>query len=209
MKNTLTIAFILMSITALAQSNNNSKKQVHFGVKVGGNYSNVYDSKGEEFKADGKLGFAGGAFVHIPISSIIGIQPEVLFSQKGFKGTGRLLASNYEIKRTSNFIDVPLLLAISPTKNFTIVVGPQFSFLTKQKDEFTSGTINTLQEQEFKNDNLRKNILGIVGGVDFAADKALISLRGGWDTQTNNGDGTSNTPRYKNALLQATVGFRL
>ncbi len=208
MKNTMTIVMLIITLGLQAQTKKTTL-QPHFGVKVGTNYSNVYDSKGEQFNADAKFGLAAGAFVHIPLTSLLGIQPEVLFSQKGFKGTGRILGSNYEIKRTSNFIDVPLLLAISPAPSFTIVVGPQFSFLTSQKDEFTGGGINTLQQQEFNNDNLRKNILGIVGGVDFVVQQALISLRAGWDTQTNNGDGTSSTPRYKNAIVQATVGFRL
>ena len=41
----------------------------------------------------------------------------------------------------------------------------------KQKDEFTGGTINTTQQQEFDNSDITKNIMGLVGGVDIEMSK--------------------------------------
>src|SRR5688572_18101741 len=78
-----------------------------FGVKGGTNYATVYDSEGEDFDADGKLGFAAGAFLTIPLGQYIGIQPELMFSQKGFKARGTMFGTPYEMKRTSNYIDLP------------------------------------------------------------------------------------------------------
>jgi hypothetical protein len=54
----------------------------------------VYDSQGEEFDADSKFGLAAGAFLQIPFGKYLGIQPEVLFSQKGFKRTGRMFGAS-------------------------------------------------------------------------------------------------------------------
>ncbi len=179
-----------------------------FGLKAGANYSNVYDTQGESFDATSKFGFAGGLFISIPIGRYLGFQPEVLFSQKGFKGTGRLLGSNYEITRTTNYASIPLLLAIKPVKYVTILVGPQYSYLFKQTDEFSNSTASVTQQQEFKNDDIRKNTLSVVGGLDINIDHFVISARAGWDIQNNNGNGTSTTPRYKNAWAQATLGFR-
>ena len=71
----------MLSITYGATAQN----KVAFGMKAGANYSNVYDSKGEDFNADPKFGLAAGAFLSIPFGQYIGIQPEILFSQKGFK----------------------------------------------------------------------------------------------------------------------------
>jgi hypothetical protein len=39
-------------------------------------------------------------------------------------------------------------------------------------------------------------------------DHTVIGARAGWDLSNNNGNGTSSTPRYKNAWVQATVGYR-
>ena len=88
-----------------------------------------------------------------------------------------------------------------------MLAGPQFSYLLKQKDVFTSSSTSYNQEQEFKNDNVRKNILCFTGGIDVTLNNVVLGARAGWDVQNNNGDGTSTTPRYKNVWYQVTFGF--
>jgi len=203
------LAFVTISVTnGTAQSTIDNRETLSFGLKLGTNYSNVYDSDNEDFVADSKFGFAAGAFVAIPFGKFIGIQPEVLYSQKGFKSTGTYFGSTYEMTRTTDFIDVPLLFAVKPIEQVTVLFGPQFSYLLKQKDEFTGGTISSTQQQEFDNDDITKNIMGLTGGVDINVDKLVFGLRTGWDIKTNEGDGNSSTPRYKNMWYQATVGYK-
>ena len=168
----------------------------------------MYDTKGQDFQADAKFGLAAGAFVSIPIGTIIGIQPEVLFSQKGFKATGSVIGNRYEFTRTSNYIDVPLFVTFKPSEFVSLMAGPQYSFLTKQKDVFTNSFITTEQESNFNNDNIRKNTLCFVMGLDVNLQHVVLSARAGWDIQNNNGDGSSTEPRYKNVWYQATLGFR-
>jgi Outer membrane protein beta-barrel domain len=200
---------LMMVVMTLVINNNNAQSGFVFGVKGGANYSNQYDSKTSDFTATSKFGFAGGAFFGIPLGQYLGVQPEILFSQKGFKATGKIIGSSYDLTRTTNYIDVPLLLTIKPVEYVSIVVGPQYSYLIKQKDVFSNNLFTSEQTQAFSNENLRKNVLGFVGGVDINAKSVVIGLRAGWDIQNNNGDGTSSTPRYKNAWTQATIGFRL
>jgi hypothetical protein len=206
----LMIALVTISVTnSNAQSKTDNRTGVTFGIKAGTNYSNVYDEEGNDFVADGKFGFAAGAFVAIPLGKIIGIQPEILYSQKGFKSTGTFLGNTYSMTRTTEFIDVPLLLAVKPVDQLTLLFGPQFSYLIKQKDEFTGGTISSTQQQEFDNNDITKNILGLTGGADVnLTDNLVLGLRAGWDIKTNEGDGNSSTPRYKNMWYQATVGYK-
>ena len=195
---------------AVAQAQDDTREQFMFGLKVGANYSNVYDTKGEQFNADPKFGFAGGAFVSVPIGKFLGIHPEVLFSQKGFSSTGTLLGADFKLTRSTNYLDIPIFLEIKPVELLTILVGPQYSFLMKQTDDFTSGSTNILlQKQAFDNENIRKNTLCFVGGLDINIKYIVIGVTAGVDALNNNGDGTSNTPRYKNMWYQATVGFRL
>jgi hypothetical protein len=184
------------------------RKYLMFGLKGGVNYSNVYDTRGNSFTSDAKFGYAAGVFMAVPIGKYFGIQPEILYSQKGFTGKGTLLGSSYELARTTSFIDIPLFFSIKPAKCVALVAGPQFSYLLTQTDVFTNSSTTVQQEQVFKNDNIRKNILCAVGGVDFNFNHLVLSARAGWDLKTNNGDNTSITPRYKNAWLQTTVGVR-
>jgi hypothetical protein len=202
------VAFATTSLKAQTTTTTDNRGKLTFGVKAGTNYSNVYDSEGEDFVADGKFGLAAGAFVVVPLGKIFGIQPEVLYSQKGFKSTGTFLGTNYEMTRTTDFIDVPVLISIKPVEYVSLLFGPQFSFLMKQTDDFTGGSLSTSQQDEFDNSNLRKNIFGLTGGVDFNIDHLVIGLRGGWDVKNNDGDGNSTTPRYKNMWYQATIGYK-
>ncbi len=199
----LVVTFIAYNINA-QENRTDFRNKFMLGLKVGFNYSNVYDAQGEAFNTDPKFGLVAGGFLSIPIGKYLGFQPEILFSQKGFHATGRTLAAPFELTRTTNFIDVPLLFQLKPASCLTLLAGPQFSFLLKQRDEYT----NTTQEQEFKNDNIRKNILCFLGGFDINLSYVVLGARAGWDIQNNNGNGTSTTPRYKNVWYQATIGLR-
>ena len=203
------VAVILISCISSAQENTTDfRDKLQFGLKIGLNNSNVYNTKGEEFVADAKFGFAVGGFVTIPIGTYLGIQPEILFSQKGFKATGRLLGSTYKFTRTTNYLDVPIFISLKPSEFFTLLAGPQYSYLMKQKDAFENASTSIDQEQEFENDNIRKNTFCFVGGVDFTLKHVVVSARVGWDLVKNNGDGTSTTPSYKNVWYQATIGYK-
>jgi hypothetical protein len=186
-----------------------TRSNIKFGVKAGLNYSNVWDEYGEEFRADGKFGLVGGIWLGIPISEYLGFQPGIQFSQKGFKATGMLLGESYDMIRTTNHIDIPLLITVKPIEYISIGFGPQYSYLIQQKDEFVNTTTSIAQMTEFENDNIRKNILGLTGGFDINLDHLVFSGRIGYDLANNNGDGTSTTPRYKNAWSQITIGYRL
>lgn len=204
----ISLFLIAASKPVLAQIDDN-RDVLSFGVKAGLNMSNVWDSKGQDFVADPKYGLAGGAFLSLPIGKYLGVQPEVMISQKGFKGSGSLLGFSYSNTRTTTFIDVPLLVQFKPIQYFTLLAGPQFSYLLKEKNVYTFGSNSTQQEQAFNNEDPRNNIMGFVVGADININMIVISARAAWDFQTNNKNSVSTTPRYKNQLLQLTVGFRI
>lgn len=199
-------SFIQLNVQAQDSLSDNRGK-LKLGLKLGGNYSNVYDTEGNSFDSDPKFGVVLGGFASIPLGKTLGLQPEILFSQKGFKATGILLGSTYDLTRTTNYLDIPLLVSIKPTTNISLLIGPEYSYLLKVKNEFKNGSTTILQEQEFDNDNIRKNTLGFIVGADINIDQLVISGRLGWDLINNNGDGTSTTPRYKNAWYQFTLGY--
>lgn len=210
MKNITLIVLSFFSFLEIlsAQGNTDLREKVTAGIKMGANYSNVYDASGEEFIADPKLGLALGGFLTIPIGKYLGVQPELLFSQRGFSSIGKIFGGPYTLKRTSNFIDLPVLFAFKPVQYITLLAGPQYSYLIKQSDVLTSGNLSYQQDVEFKNENLRKNILCFTGGADIHIQHFAFGVRAGWDLQTNKGDGTSSTPQYKNMWYQGTIAYR-
>lgn len=200
----------IYSFLNLVQAQDDDRREkFEFGIKAGLNGSNVWDEEGQDFRANAKVGFAGGIYFGIPTGKFLGIQPEILLSQKGFKGHGTLFSFPYSFSRTTTYLDIPIQLQIKPAEFLTFVLGPQFSYLLSQKDVRTYGVNSIEQSQEFENENIRRTMLGFVAGADFIYEHLVVSARVGWDFQSNHGDGTSSTPRYKNRWLQLTVGFKI
>lgn len=210
-KSILIISALVLGLTSGFAQDSDTSKNIHIGFKVGANLANVYDTDGEQFNADPKYGLAAGLFLSIPIGEFLGVQPEILFSQKGYQTSGSVIGIGYNYTHTSNYIDVPLLFAFKPVPMVTILAGPQYSFLISEKNEFTNTlfTDPIINESDFENNDVRKNTLGFVGGVDVNVSQVVIGARVGWDILNNNGDGTTTTPRYKNMMYQLTLGFRL
>jgi len=209
----LIVAFTGFYITSCAQDINHYndfllRDNLSFGLKIGANYSTVYDTQGENFRTTPKFGLATGAFIAYPLGRKIGIQPELLFSQKGFQSTGTIQGNTYNLIRTISYINIPLLFSFKPGEYFTIMAGPQYSYLLYRKNIFANGTTSAEQMQEFENDNIRRNTLCFTGGTDITLSHIVFGARAGWDFINNTGAGISTTLRYKNMWYQATAGYR-
>ncbi len=204
----LTTATMFAVAAGLQAQTTATSNPIRFGLRAGVNLSNMVKSSDNHITTGSKTGFNAGAFLEIPVASIFSVQPEIQFSQKGYKESGTALGTPYEYKRTTNFIEVPLLAKISPVPGFGIVVGPQFSFLASTKTQFTvaNATRETIVKED--SDNLRKNVLGGVIGIEAGVKNFVASLRYNKDFQNNNSDGTSTTPTYKNQVISLGLGIR-
>lgn len=80
MKKLILLIFVITVI--INNSNAQQERSIAFGLKVGTNYSDVYEQKGVEFNTEGKLGVVGGAFFAVCVGEYICIQPELLFRKK-------------------------------------------------------------------------------------------------------------------------------
>jgi hypothetical protein len=207
------IFLIIAAVTIIANYVNaqgnayNFRDEIQFGLKAGFNISNVYDSQGGDFVADPRMGFAIGGFLSIHVWKYFGVQPGLIFSQKGFRAKGLLLDSPYNFTRNSNYIDMPLVATFKPTRLLTLLAGPQISFLINQRDSFKSGNLTVNQQLEFNNSDVRRSVLGLLAGVDINLDPMVLGARAGWDIQNNNGALTPTNPRYKNVWYQVSIGF--
>jgi hypothetical protein len=160
MKNSI-LLFAIIALTGInsysqtesTTSTSDQRDRLLFGVKLGLNYSNVYDAQGENFVADAKFGVALGGFVSIPIGTFIGVQPELMYSQKGYKSSGTFLGTSYSMTRTTDFLDIPIYFVVKPVENISLLFGPQYSYLLKRTDDFTGGSLSASDIQTFTNDN--------------------------------------------------------
>lgn len=196
-----TQSIVAQTTTTDDSSSMDNREELSFGIKAGINYSNVYSESGDGYVADGKVGFAGGVFVSIPLNELIGVQPELLYSQKGFKTEGTF----FDGQITSSYLDLPIHLQIKPTENISILAGPQFSYLLSTKYELNG--FSAIDEEDL-DDNNNKATVGISAGVDIEVQNFLISARGSWDLNKVNKDNSTSDINYKNQLFQITLGYK-
>jgi len=188
--------------------NREARDRFQFGFKAGANYSNIYDVTSENFAADYKFGFAGGIFMAIPLGKYLGIQPEFLYSEKGYESTGSVEGSSFNNTHTAKYLDIPVHLQLKTNEVLTLLFGPQFSYLLDKDNDFSDSFLTDEQEQDFDNIDIDKFTFGLSGGLDINFGHVVLGGRVGWDLTQNNGEGTSISPQYRNLWYQATLGFR-
>ncbi|MEX0648902.1 MAG: porin family protein [Balneolaceae bacterium] len=206
MRESLFIVLLCLGFTGsvAAQTSEQDEFSLKAGLKVGFNNSNVWDERDHEAVADSKIGLAGGMFLFIPVGNVIGLQPELLISQKGYRHSYDFSGSSYFFRRTATYLDIPLQVFINPGELFTLVAGPQYSYLLHQKDRHN---YDESSQPEFDIGNVRQSSFGFTGGVDFEFKQFVFSFRLMWDLLEHDGD--SSTPRYRNQSAQFTVGYKL
>jgi hypothetical protein len=122
-----------------------------FGPKVGANISGI---SGLQFKKGFEFGYHIGGFAEVMLSEKIGIQPEVLWSQTTLT-TASSLSDLYSTslpeltKINLNYISIPLLLNIRPTKFITFQVGPQFGILQDKKNSVATNVQSAFKSGDF------------------------------------------------------------
>ena len=205
----LPMSILLLGAAGNAQGNTDySWGKFKVGFKVGANYSNAYNAQGESFTSRPNSALALGIFIEAPLSETIGLQPEILYSRKGYEAEGILMNAVYHLSRNTSYIDFPIFLSIKVTDALTLLIGPQISYLLKQQNNFNDAEITDLQVQAFNNEKVSTSNLGFSTGIDFSLKHILLAPRASIDVSNNNGNHTE-TPTYKNFWFQLTIGYFL
>lgn len=199
MKKLLIIAIGVFAAGAVHAQN------VSFGIKGGGNMSNIVKTDDESYETEFKPGFHAGLTMEIGMGNTFSFAPELMFSQKGYKTES--FGGTYT--QTTNWIDIPILAKIKAGPAFNIFLGPQVSFLTQTTNKF-EGNFGTVQNEiEEDSDTFKKSIAGGVIGAGFdITPKIGISARYALDFQKTDEEGNSSTPAFKNQVIQAGLGFK-
>jgi hypothetical protein len=119
----LLFAILSFSIVSFAMA-----QKASFGVKAGVNVANL-NYKGET-DPDSKIGVHAGALVHIHVSDMFAVQPEIMFSAQGARNR-----NNNDIRTHLNYINVPVLAQLMFGQGFRVQTGPQVGFLVSAKRE--------------------------------------------------------------------------
>ena len=104
-----------------------------FGIKAGINMSNAAGGPEEwDDSIEWKTGFTGGAFLNYALNDNFSLQPELLFTQKGFGSSLLEGIIDIDLAVSLDYFELPILAryAFSADKKFrpTLFAGPSFAY---------------------------------------------------------------------------------
>lgn len=182
------ILAIAIKFTLVLSAQNKTESNINkisYGVKGGVNISNATDKS--FIFSDGylsqksRIGFNGGAFVNIPISKSFSIQPELLFSQYGYKteydfristedGYDPLLSNNKGTYSTNlGYIVIPIMVQYNIIPDLYVEVGSEFGINIIAQEKYTETADSYLQNRtiEIGKDFLNTFNFGVGAGAGY------------------------------------------
>lgn len=110
-----------------------SAQSASFGIKAGASLTNFTGKGTDGSDLKNKFGFNGGFIANLPVNDAFSIQPELLYSMKGYKFSGSdALGTTIDSKETLHYLDVPILARVNAGGLF-FELGPQIGFLVAAK----------------------------------------------------------------------------
>ncbi len=150
----------------LMVTNAQAQLSINKGLKAGLNSANVSVDPDQNFELGSRTGLAFGGYLEIDPLGPLGVQADVLFSQKGTK----LSQGSQESTVKITYIEIPVVAKLSiplaPTMTYNVHAGPALGF--KLSEGFDPDQDNG-DEDSFKSSDL-----GLVVGLGLTVN-ALVS----------------------------------
>jgi hypothetical protein len=185
------------SSTDYAPSTSDSRNN-GFGIKGGFNLVDLRGSDTENYKDLSNLKtYHAGVYAQFGFNDKFSIQPEVLFTRKGFDDRETNTSSTTRETRL-DYIQVPVVLVYNFLDNVSVHVGPQASLLVRVKD---LGVEKSIDGAGFNSLDY-----GVVGGLEARVGPARVGARydlGLADIYENN----NTFEDVKNGVFQVYVGI--
>lgn len=151
-----------------AQAQNGTGTPIDVGVTAGVNIATLGGSDVDD--ADNLTGFMAGLSLVFPVSEIFAIQPELLYSRRGAKGS---LDEGVTGELKLSYIDVPILARIpfgmNPALRPVLFAGPAISFHVGCEIEGTDGSVSVEADCEDVEFDVKSVEFSLIGGagLDF------------------------------------------
>lgn len=172
--------FVFAVSTAFAAQAQNAS----FGIRGGANISNLSGDLRDEDRFENKVGFHAGIMANFGIvDNFFSIQPELLYSVKGFKNEDSEVSFLGQTRRREgkvnyNYLDLPVMARIKAGPLY-FEAGPQASYLLSVNNEtktYINGNLQSTDRDEKSKDGLSEFEVGYVAGIGFTSANNAISF---------------------------------
>ncbi|OBX24092.1 MULTISPECIES: porin family protein [Bizionia] len=178
---------LLLSAIAVLGFSQLQAQDIHFGAKVGINFSDIYgDNTGATGPITTIINF--GVMAEKSLTEKFSIQPEIMYSIQGYSFNDDVV--------TLNYLNLPLMGKYYVTKGFSIEAGPQIGFLLSAKNE----------DIKVK-DNFNAVDFGINFGLGYKLNNGL-NFGARYNLGLSNvNDVSGSSDKIRNGVVQVSVGY--
>jgi hypothetical protein len=157
-----------------------------------------------------KMGLVAGGFLCYNSNEIVALQPEFLFSMKGWKAMVEDEEGDILVEMTGklNYIEIPLLLKVNlPTDGKidpSLYAGPGFGILLSAKSKFSDG------EEEDNKDRTAGLDIGVIAGAGLAyqMESGALSFEARYEVGlTPLAKDKDSEPDAFNSVISIMVGY--
>lgn len=174
-----------------------------FGFAMGAAFSNALPSSKSNYNTGALAGFSFGFTYNHPVSNILSIGAEALYSQKGYAAT----TQSGRFSQRSQFLDIPVFAKIKTGHRFNVFVGPQLSYMLSSNNLYSADFAESVRGF-YQYDGVKTFFAGVIGaGVDIN-DHVNLNARYAVDLKGTNANGNKYVPAFRHQALQLAFGFK-
>lgn len=204
---------IIMAVCGLSQVRGQD-----FGVKAGYNYSTFSGETSSLSTIEGLSGFYIGGLVELPISNVLSIQPELIFSRQGVdlrQGLKNLSIRTDTSEIRLDYLNIPVIAKVNLGRLF-LEGGVQFGFLVS-KPKVDSYIANVYLRNLLDKGSYNSFDFGVGAGLGvklnqrfFVETRYTYSLTNVFDPNDRHFKTSliSNDNNFKNTVLSIGLGMK-
>ena len=171
-----TIGFLVCISIVIVSTNSFGQSRIE-GVKMGLNFATVGGAT-NYLSLQSITTFNAGVFVKFDVAGLFALQPELLYTMKGYKSTYKAITNeagptplpDFSVTTNNSYLEIPILLKLNcPSSAFGIIkpnifVGPEIAFELNGNVKFASLTSQPLQQDQGP-PNSKLTDFGIILGI--------------------------------------------
>lgn len=168
MKYKIGFLFIVLSVISTAgyaQFN-------QFGVKAGVNLSNMSVENADDKNL--RTGFHAGVFGRMGLSEYFSLQPELIYTTKGFKNNYDIAVAEGDVNFNLNYIELPVNVVYHLSEDFAFMAGPYIGYLAGVNVDTNNevlGFFDIDTDSGIDRDNFKPIDIGLTAGLDFTLEQ--------------------------------------
>jgi len=131
----LVLFFVVMTLISLP-----IHAQLSLGAKGGVNFASLTGDDADMLDLNGRTTLHFGAVGNLPISELLAVQAEVVYSAQGFTLEESFEGMTFEGTGKLDYINIPILADFTVLEGLSLQGGPQVGFLITDELEFEDET---------------------------------------------------------------------